>query len=188
MAHDTWIAQHDRMATPLRPDHFFVPSRRQWRRFLLLPALLLATGLHLALAGEAQPNAEDPVVEARMLRISDELRCLVCQNESLASSRADLAADLRQEVRSLIRQNRSDEEIKSFLVERYGDYVLYRPEIKPLTWALWFGPFALLVLAAWSLWRSLRQRQAQLPQQERPLDEAERQRAQRLLTDPEDRP
>jgi cytochrome c-type biogenesis protein CcmH len=148
-------------------------------------ALLLAVALNLAVAGEAQPTAEDPVVEARMLRISDELRCLVCQNESLASSRADLAVDLRQEVRSLIRQNRSDQDIKAYLVERYGDYVLYRPEIKPLTWVLWFGPFALLLLAAWSLWRTLRQRQAQLLGQETPLDEAERARAQRLLGDPE---
>lgn len=158
------------------------------RRSLLLALAVLALGLNLARAGEAQPNAEDPVVEARMLKISEELRCLVCQNESLASSRSDLAGDLRQEVRGLIRQNRSDSEIKTYLVERYGDYVLYRPEIKPLTWALWFGPFALLVLAAWSLWRYLRQRQQQLPQDEPPLDEAQRQRAQRLLGEQERTP
>lgn len=146
-----------------------------------LCTLLLATSMSPALAGEAQPFAEDPVTEARMLKISEELRCLVCQNESLASSRSDLAYDLRQEVRSLIRQQRSDEEIKTFLVERYGDYVLYRPEVKPLTWALWFGPFALLLLAAWSLWRILRQRQAQWPAQDAHLNDAQRQRAQQML-------
>jgi cytochrome c-type biogenesis protein CcmH len=88
----------------------------------------------LANAGEASPMAEDPVVEARLVHISQEIRCLVCQNESLSSSRAELADDLRREVRDLIRTNKSDQEIKDFLVSRYGDFVLYRPEVKPLTW------------------------------------------------------
>ncbi|MSQ57098.1 MAG: cytochrome c-type biogenesis protein CcmH [Limnohabitans sp.] len=106
-------------------------------------------------AREAQPYAEDPVVEARLLVLADELRCLVCQNESLASSRAELAEDLRREVRNLIRQGKTDAQIKFFLVERYGDFVLYRPEVKPITWILWFGPFLLLLIAVWSLWRYL---------------------------------
>ena len=93
----------------------------------------------LAIAGEAAPLAQDPVVEARLVHISQELRCLVCQNESLSSSRAELADDLRREVRDLIVANKSDQEIKDFLVSRYGDFVLYRPEVKPLTWVLWFG-------------------------------------------------
>ena len=156
-------------------------------RFVMC-ALLLATGLNTVRAAEAQPNAEDPVVEARMLKISEELRCLVCQNESLASSRSDLAYDLRQEVRRLIREQRSDADIKIFLVERYGDYVLYRPEVKPLTWLLWFGPFVLLALATWSLWRYLRQRQSQLPERQAPLDEAQRRRAQQLLDQEETAP
>jgi cytochrome c-type biogenesis protein CcmH len=102
--------------------------------------------------------AEDPKLEARLVDISQELRCLVCQNESLASSHAELADDLRQEVRELIRSGKSDQEIKDFLVARYGDFVLYRPEVKPLTWVLWFGPFALLLMAAIFLGLYLRQR------------------------------
>ena len=102
--------------------------------------------------------AEDPKLEARLVDISQELRCLVCQNESLASSHAELADDLRREVRDLIRQGKSDQEINDFLVSRYGDFVLYRPEVKPLTWVLWFGPFLLLLVAAVFLGVYLRQR------------------------------
>ena len=109
-------------------------------------------------AGEAAPMAEDPQVEARLVVIAEELRCLVCQNESLASSHAELAEDLRREVRKLIRENKTDSEIKTYLVDRYGDFVLYRPQVKPLTWPLWFGPFFMLLLAVWGLWRYLRLR------------------------------
>ena len=109
---------------------------------------LMGLCIGLANAGEASPMAEDPVVEARLVHISQEIRCLVCQNESLSSSRAELADDLRREVRDLIRTNKSDQEIKDFLVSRYGDFVLYRPEVKPLTWVLWFGPFVVLLIAA----------------------------------------
>lgn len=133
-------------------------------------------------AREAAPRAEDPVVEARMVAIADELRCLVCQNESLASSHAELAEDLRREVRGLIREGKSDTEIKQFLVDRYGDFVLYRPEVKPLTWALWFGPFALLVLALSVLVRYLRRRREQVPGVA-VLSDAERARAEQLLKD-----
>ena len=82
-------------------------------------------------AGEAQPMAQDPQVEARLLVISEELRCLVCQNEALSSSHAELAEDLRREVRKLIRENKTDAQIKTYLVERYGDFVLYKPPLKP---------------------------------------------------------
>jgi len=132
-----------------------------------------------AFAREAAPLAEDPAVEARLVEISQELRCLVCQNESLASSRAELADDLRREVRELIREEKSDEEIKTFLVSRYGDFVLYRPEVKPLTWVLWFGPFLLLLLGVWALVRYVRQRRDQVPTTA--LSDEERQRAQDLL-------
>lgn len=111
---------------------------------------------------EAAPLADDPKLEARLVDISQELRCLVCQNESLASSHAELAEDLRREVRDLIRQGKSDQEIKDFLVARYGDFVLYRPEVKPLTWVLWFGPFVLLLVAAVFLGVYLRQRRQQV--------------------------
>ena len=100
---------------------------------------------------EAQPMAEDPLVEARLLEIAQELRCLVCQNESLAASRAELAEDLRREVRTLIKKGNTDQEIRDFLVSRYGDYVLYRPQVKPLTWGLWFGPSLALLLGLWFL-------------------------------------
>lgn len=112
-------------------------------------------------AKEAALLAEDPVVEKRLVHISEELRCLVCQNESLASSRAELANDLREEVRKLIREDRSDSQIKEYLVTRYGDFVLYRPEVKPLTWVLWFGPFLLMVLGLIGMVYYLRQRQTE---------------------------
>ena len=145
-------------------------------------ALVMLAAASQAPAREAAPRAEDPAVEARLVAIADELRCLVCQNESLASSHAELAEDLRREVRGLIRDGKSDAEIKRFLVDRYGDFVLYRPEVKPLTWALWFGPFALLVLALVVLMRYLRQRREQVPH-ETLLSEADRARAEQLLKD-----
>ena len=123
--------------------------------------------------------AEDPQLEARLVDISQELRCLVCQNESLASSHAELANDLRREVRDLIRQGKTDQEVKDFLVARYGDFVLYRPEVKPLTWVLWFGPFAFLLVAAVLMGVYLRQRRQQV--QPVPLSDEDRARAQKIL-------
>jgi cytochrome c-type biogenesis protein CcmH len=131
------------------------------KRLLLICVLLLAPALW---AGEAAPMAEDPQVEARLVAIAEELRCLVCQNESLASSHAELAEDLRREVRKLIREDKTDAQIKTYLVERYGDFVLYRPQVKPLTWPLWFGPFFMLLVAVWGLWRYLRLRKNALGQ------------------------
>jgi cytochrome c-type biogenesis protein CcmH len=107
-------------------------------------ALVLLLALVPAFANEAAPLADDPVVEQRLLVIAEEVRCLVCQNESLAGSRADLAQDLRREIRSLIKQGKTDQEVMDFLVSRYGDYVRYRPPVKPSTWLLWGGPFLLL--------------------------------------------
>ncbi len=125
---------------------------------LCVAACLVLSGVTTALAKEALPMAQDPVLEKRLILISEELRCLVCQNESLASSRAELANDLREEVRKLISQNLSDQQIKDYLVTRYGDFVLYRPQVKPLTWVLWFGPFLLLVVALWGMFSYVRQR------------------------------
>jgi cytochrome c-type biogenesis protein CcmH len=98
-------------------------------------------------ADEAKPLAADPVVEQRLMALAEELRCLVCQNESLAASRADLAMDLKREIRQMMRAGKSDREIREFLVARYGDFVLYRPPVKESTLLLWAGPFALLVAA-----------------------------------------
>jgi cytochrome c-type biogenesis protein CcmH len=134
----------------------------------------------MAQAGEAQPMAQDPQVEARLVVIAEELRCLVCQNESLASSHAELAEDLRREVRKLIREDKTDAQIKTYLVERYGDFVLYKPPLKPLTWPLWFGPFMLLALALWGLWRYLRLRKQSISHH---LNASERAQAEQLLKD-----
>lgn len=146
------------------------------RLIALLTALLLSASLA---AREAVPLAEDPAVEQRMVQIAEELRCLVCQNESLASSQADLAKDLREEVRGLIKSGKSDEEVKDFLVSRYGDFVLYRPQVKPITYALWAGPFILLLVGIVALVGFLRKRGRQLD--ETPLSEADQKRAAALL-------
>ena len=130
-------------------------------------------------AKEATPLAEDPVVEQRLIAISEEMRCLVCQNESLAGSRADLAQDLRRELRELIRAGRSDAEIKEFMVSRYGDFVLYRPPVKPTTWLLWAGPFLLMVTAVIVLLVYLRRRDRALRKET--LTDEESSRAQALL-------
>ena len=114
----------------------------------LLSLCLLLTLTNTSLAKEAVPMADDPVLEARLMKISKELRCLVCQNETLADSHADLAQDLRREVRDLISQGKTDDQIKVHLTQRYGDFVLYRPRVNAKTWLLWFGPFLLLLGAA----------------------------------------
>jgi cytochrome c-type biogenesis protein CcmH len=145
----------------------------------LAPEPVVAASSALPVGREAPLMAEDPKLEARLVDISQELRCLVCQNESLASSHAELADDLRNEVRELLRSGKSDQEVKDFLVSRYGDFVLYRPEVKPLTWVLWFGPFVLLVMAAIFLGMYLRQRRA-LAAPAMLSDEA-RERAKQLL-------
>jgi len=145
---------------------------------LVLFAVLLSVGS--LQAKEAALMAEDPVVEKRLIHISEELRCLVCQNESLASSRAELANDLREEVRKLIRQDKSDSQIKEYLVTRYGDFVLYRPEVKPLTWVLWFGPFLLLLAGVAGMFFYLRQRQSG-PSAPQKLTEEDRRKVQEIL-------
>lgn len=101
--------------------------------------------------------AADPALDARLKKLEEELRCLVCQNQSLADSNAPLAEDLRREVRALAAQGKNDEEIKTFLVARYGDFVLYDPPVKRITWLLWFGPFALLALGA-GIWFAITRR------------------------------
>ena len=134
------------------------------------------------LGPEAAPMTDEPVLEARLLKLSEELRCLVCQNESLASSRAELADDLRREVRSLLSEGKSDPQVKHFLVERYGDFVLYRPELKPMTWLLWFGPFVLLLGAVSGLGWYLRQRR-KLADTAPAMSDAERARVDQWLKD-----
>lgn len=140
----------------------------------------LATAALPAVQAVATVQSEAPmtsVVKARWDHIAAELRCLVCQNESLASSNAELAVDLRREVRGLIEQGQSDADIRTFLVSRYGDFVLYKPEVKPVTWLLWFGPFVLL-LGALAVALRLMRRSPAAPE---PLTDSERERARQLL-------
>ncbi len=105
----------------------------------------------------------DKVPEQRFKSLIAELRCLVCQNQSLADSDADLAHDLRQEIYEMMAAGRSDQEIVDFLVQRYGDFVLYKPPVEPRTWAIWYGPFVLLLAGLLILVHTLRQRRRQPP-------------------------
>jgi len=130
-------------------------------------------------AKEAQPSAADPVLEERVMKLSRELRCLVCQNETLADSRADLAEDLRNQIREQMKAGKSDEEIITFLTDRYGKFVLYRPPVDPTTYLLWFGPFVLLLAGLLLLFRYVKQRSGLIA--ESPLSVEERRRAEALL-------
>ncbi len=143
----------------------------------LLMALALAGALHSAQATEAAQLAADPVLEARVMKVAEELRCLVCQNETIAASHADLAVDLRKQIRTKLSQGQSEQQILDFMVERYGDFVLYRPALKASTELLWVGPFALLLIAAYSLTRAIRGRQRRTD----PLTPVDAERARRLL-------
>ncbi len=129
-------------------------------------------------AKEAQPN-EDPRIEQRMKALTEQLRCLVCQNETLADSRADLAEDLRKQIREQMKAGKSDQEILAFLTQRYGDFVLYKLPVKATTYLLWFGPFILLIAGTGVLYRYLKHRRELI--QDKPLTKAERKRAADIL-------
>ena len=120
---------------------------------LFILFLLLA---NTAFAGDAKPLADDPVIEARLKAMSSELRCLVCQNTTLADSTAPLAEDLRKEIREQLRAGKSDQEVIDYLVARYGDFVRYRPPVNNETALLWFGPFLLLIIGGFVLYRVLK--------------------------------
>ena len=125
-------------------------------RFLLaLAALVLAAAAH---AADAPLTAAEPELEKQMLRISAELRCLVCQNQTIADSNADLAVDLRNQVRDMLRQGQSEQQIIDYMTARYGDFVLYRPPVKGTTFLLWFGPMVLMVAGLVTLVLVLRRR------------------------------
>jgi len=130
------------------------------KQIYLIILCLLSLG---ASAKDAAPLADDPQTEQRLISISEEMRCLVCQNESLAGSRSDLANDLRREIRTLIKEGKSDDQIRAFMVERYGDFVLYRPPVKPITWLLWIGPFVILLIGIAGLIMYLRRRNSLIP-------------------------
>lgn len=135
--------------------------------------------------GMAAPVGEDPALEARVKAFSYNLRCLVCQNETIADSRAPLAVDLRNQVKAQFAAGKSDDEVRTWLVDRYGDFVLYTPPLRAATWLLWFGPGLLLLCGAgWLVYR-LRSRQTEAPVN---LSDEERARARALLDGGEAQP
>ena len=150
------------------------------RCIAFLFCILFVSVVNPALAKEAAPLAQDEAVEKRMVAISSELRCLVCQNESLSASNAELAHDLRREIRSQITAGKSDGEIREFMVSRYGDFVLYRPPLKGTTLLLWFGPALFFAVGLVALIRYLRRRNLAI--KDAPLSADEQAEVDRLLS------
>lgn len=146
----------------------------------LMTGLLLLGWVVISQAGIFAFDFDDPKKEARFKQLSEELRCLVCQNQTLADSNSGLAMDLRKELYNQIQRNASDKEIKNFMVSRYGDFVLYKPPVKATTYLLWFGPFILVILALFILLRMIRKVGNQTTQT---LSAEDQQRVQQLLAD-----
>ena len=142
-------------------------------------AILLLVFCTQGMARQALPEADDPVLEKRVVKLTSELRCLVCQNQSLADSHADLAIDLKNQVRGQMRAGKTDAEIRAYMVARYGDFVLYDPPFKATTLLLWAGPFVLLLIGVLGLTIYLRNRRGRLADAE--LAPAEHARAEALL-------
>ncbi len=136
-------------------------------------------------AKEAAPAAPDPVLEKRVMALAEELRCLVCQNQTIADSHADLAIDLKNQIREKLKAGMSEEKIMDYMVARYGDFVLYRPPVQANTAPLWFGPFALLIAALAGLFYYLLRRRRVEPAE--PLSETEQARVHALLDAKEER-
>ena len=139
---------------------------------LFLPGALLS-------AQEARPVADDPALEKKVITLSNELRCLVCQNQTIADSNAELAVDLRNQVRKQLSEGKSDREILDYMVQRYGEFVLYRPPLSYKTIFLWAGPFALLLIAMFILVQQIRLRHKRLASEE--FDQTDLSRARKLL-------
>jgi cytochrome c-type biogenesis protein CcmH len=148
-------------------------------RLLALLLLCLLSSFAMAQVQEEERPSDDPVIEQRLANLSRELRCLQCQNQTLADSPAGLAADLRREIREQMKAGKSDQEIIAFLTQRYGDFILYKPRVTYTTYLLWFGPFILLLAGLYILFRYIKQRRDTIP--ERPLTADERRRAEELL-------
>lgn len=158
-------------------NSYFLSS---WRMSLVF-TLVLVFFVQISFANEAIPVAEDPILEKRLIELSENLRCLVCQNESLAGSRADFANDLRREIREQMKANKSDEEIIDFLVARYGDFVLYNPPFKPTTILLWLGPILLFLGAILALVLYLRRRRSLVFEEPQQLSESQQLEAETLI-------
>lgn len=143
---------------------------------LLIGAMLMLLAISV-FAGEAAPVAANPELEKRVMALSEELRCLVCQNQTIADSHAELAIDLKNQIREKLAQGMTNEDVIAYMVQRYGDFVLYRPPVKNTTWLLWFGPFLLLFGGIIALAIKLRGK----PRQAEVLPESDLQRASALL-------
>jgi cytochrome c-type biogenesis protein CcmH len=149
------------------------------KTLLFVCFVILSLGATVVAWDVRPASGDDPVVEKRLMNLSKELRCLVCQNETLADSQAGLAEDLRREIREQIKAGKTDKEIISFLTQRYGQFILYRPQVTPTTYLLWFGPFVLLISGLLVLFRYIRNYRYTVD--EKPLTGEERRRAAELL-------
>jgi cytochrome c-type biogenesis protein CcmH len=148
-------------------------------RLLALLLLCFFPSFAMAQVQEEERPSDDPVIEQRLAKLSKELRCLQCQNQTLADSPAGLAADLRREIREQMKAGKSDQEVLAFLTQRYGDFILYKPRVTYTTYLLWFGPFVLLLGGLYLLFHYIKQRRELI--EEKPLSVAERRRAEELL-------
>ena len=151
-------------------------------KYAVLSLLLLCSFAFTVSAQEAKPLTDDPELEKRLANLAGELRCLVCQNETLADSQADLAQDLRAQIREQMKAGKTDKEILSYLTDRYGQFVLYRPPVEPTTYLLWFGPFIFLLAGLLVLFRYVKQRRQMISdspltvEQRRKIDATQRPR------------
>ena len=139
--------------------------------FLVLLLALTALAAH---AKEAPLASANPELEKRVMELSQELRCLVCQNQTLADSHAELAIDLKNQVREKLASGMSNQDVIDYMVERYGDFVLYRPPVKSITWVLWFGPFLLLIVGLGVLFSKLSKRRGAAEADDLPQEEMQR--------------
>ena len=147
-------------------------------RICMFLCLVAAAGFSSAVEQDViDKSTNDLVLEKRVHKLTEELRCLVCQNQTIADSHSGLAIDLKNQVREKVVQGASDQEILDYMVQRYGDFVLYRPPVKQTTWLLWFGPFLLMLLGLLFLAMKVINR----PKQDANVSEAELQRAAQLL-------
>ncbi len=149
-------------------------------RTLIFALAMLSTAVNASSTYEAAVS-DNPVAEKRLQELSKELRCLVCQNETIADSNAELAVDLRREIRGMISDGRSDREILDFMVTRYGDFVLYRPPVKTITLVLWAGPILMLLLGLVLMRSYLKRRSSRVADAGKPLSPEEARRAEALL-------
>jgi len=152
-------------------------------KYAVLTLLLLCSFAFTVSGQEAKPLTDDPELEKRLANLTKELRCLVCQNETLADSQADLAQDLRAQIREQMKAGKTDKEIIAYLTDRYGQFVLYRPPIQPTTYLLWFGPFVFLLAGLLVLFRYVKHRRQMIP--EAPLTNEQRRQVDEILKERE---